>query len=104
MTKRKIETDQTGAAEKNFILSSTDLVEAFQEIADRFMLEIFELEPGEYIITDESDIQDFTSFGTSDTGPIWHQIADAYGLSHEDVGSGRLVKIFQAIADRRRVQ
>jgi hypothetical protein len=104
MTKRKIGSTVSSTAEKKFVLSPTDLIEAFQEIADRFMLEIFELEPGEYIITDESDIRDFTSFGTSDTDPIWRQVGDAYGLSRDDVGSERLVKIFQAIAERRRVQ
>jgi hypothetical protein len=104
MIKRKIGSTGSSTAEKKFVLSPTDLVEAFQEIADRFMLEIFELEPGEYIITDESDIRDFTSFGTSDTGPIWRQVGDAYGLSRADVGSERLVKIFQAVAERRRVQ
>jgi hypothetical protein len=104
MTKRKTGPTGSDASEKKFILSPTDLVEAFQEIADRFMLDIFELEPGEYIITDESDIRDFTSFGTSDTGPIWRQVAEAYGLSRADVGSERLVKIFQTISERRRVQ
>jgi hypothetical protein len=104
MTKRKTGTTGPVATEKKFALSPIDLVEAFQEIADRFMLEIFELEPGEYIITDESDIRDFTSFGISDTGPIWRLVVDAYGLSRDDVGSERLVKIFQTISERRRLQ
>jgi hypothetical protein len=103
MTKHKRGRLAADSAEKQFVLSSTDSVEVFQEIADRFMLEIFELEPGEYIITDESDIRDFTSFGISDTGPVWRQIAAVYGISREEVGSGRLVKIFRTIAERQKV-
>ena len=104
MTKRKTGVAGSGVAGKNFVLSSTDLVEAFQEVAERFMSDIFELEPGDYIITDESDVRDFTPFGIPDTDSIWAQIKNAYGIDHDEVGSDRLVRIFRVIAERRRVQ
>ena len=40
---------------KKITFASTDQVEAFKPIADEFMFRVFELEPGEYVISDESD-------------------------------------------------
>ena len=91
-------------AGKTVTLSSTDLVEIYPEIVDHFMSAIFDLDPGDYLITDESDILDFTPIDESDTGAIWRRVEAVYGVALSDVNSGRLVKIFEAIATRRRVQ
>lgn len=39
-----------------------DQVESFGVLVDEFVSSIFELEPGEYLITDESDLLDFTPY------------------------------------------
>ena len=79
-------------------------VDAFAKISDEFMLEICEFEPGDYLITDESELRDFASFGTFDTSAFWRRIGLRYGLSRSDVGSERLVRIFAAIESARRLQ
>ena len=100
---RKVPASGTSAG-KTVTLSSTDRVEAYSAIADHFMSAIFDLNPGDYLITDESDLLDFTPMYESDTSEIWRQIEIAYGVAPCDVNSGRLVKIFEAIENRRRVQ
>jgi len=67
------------------------------------MEQVFDLEPGEYLISDESDLLDFTDFGSSDTTETWKRITAAYGVSLADVGSERLVNIFAVITQRRNV-
>jgi hypothetical protein len=91
-------------AGKTVTLSSTNQVDTYWEIADHFMSAIFDLDPGDYLITDESDVLDFTSIDESDTSGIWRRIEAVYGVALSDVNSGRLVKIFEAIASRRRLQ
>jgi hypothetical protein len=86
---------------KKITFASTERIEEFAHIASEFMEKIFELQPGEYLISDESDIRDFTELGSSDASEIWKRIKDAYGVEQSDVGSGRLVNIFAEIAQRR---
>jgi hypothetical protein len=89
---------------KQVTFAPTDRVDAYPEIATEFMSEIFELEPGDYLITDEADVLDFTPMDESDTTEIWHRIEAAYGITLAEAESGRLAVIFEAIANRRRVQ
>lgn len=44
------------------------------------MLEIFDFLPGEYLITDESSLRDFTDLGSSDTTGIWNRITKIYAI------------------------
>jgi hypothetical protein len=104
MVKHRKVLESGTSAGKTVTLSSTDRVEAYSAIAEHFMRAIFDLDPGEYLITDESDLLDFTPIFESDTSDIWRQIAVTYGVAPRDVNSGRLVKIFEAIQNRRRVQ
>jgi hypothetical protein len=89
---------------KNITFASTDLIDEFNQIACEFMGNIFDFLPGEYLITDESDISDFTEFGSSDTSEIWKKIMDVYGFDESEIGSGRFAKIFAEIARRRNIQ
>ncbi|MGV3629171.1 MAG: hypothetical protein ACO1PN_15950 [Betaproteobacteria bacterium] len=84
--------------------AATDRVDEFRLIASEFMDEIFELMPGEYLISDESDVHDFTDFGSSDTSGIWERIKDVYGFKESAVDSSRLVDVFAEIARRRNLQ
>ena len=75
-----------------------------RHVANEFMMEIFDILPGEYLIPDESSIRDYTEFGSSDTSEIWGRIRDAYSLEKSDVRSEVLVDIFAEIQARRNVQ
>jgi hypothetical protein len=68
------------------------------------MARVFELEPGDYMISDESEVSDFTASGAWDAAATWERIEEIYGIASEDVASGRLVDILAAIVGRRRVQ
>ena len=86
---------------KKVSFAPTDRIEAFAQLADEFMERIFDLEPGEYLISDESDVRDFTEMGSSDTADVWKRIDEAYGVVSADVRSGRLVDILSQVARRR---
>ena len=89
---------------KKITFAATDQIESFTQLASEFMEIIFDLEPGDYLITDESTLLDFTDFDSSDTSEFWTQITEHYGIGLQDVGSEYLVRIFGAIVRRRNVQ
>ena len=89
---------------KTIAYASTDRIEEVRRVADDFMLEIFDFLPGEYLITDESSLRDFTEFGSSETSPIWSRITKLYAIGRADVPSERLVDIFAEIQARRNLQ
>jgi hypothetical protein len=61
------------------------------------LLDLFEFEPSDYLITDDSTLRDLTFLGTSDTTPIWVRIEQLYGLTRLEAGSEHLLDIFAAI-------
>jgi hypothetical protein len=65
------------------------------------MMEVFDFLPGDYLITDESSLRDFTDFASSDTSPIWCRIAEIYRIEEADAPSEQLVDIFAEIQKRR---
>ena len=89
---------------KKITFASTARVEECAQIASEFMEEIFDLVPGQYAISDESDLRDFTEMGSSDASELWTRIKEVYGVDSSDVASGRLVDIFVAIARHRNPQ
>lgn len=84
--------------------ASTSKVDLLAQVASDFMLEILDLEPGSYVISDESGLRDFTDFGLSSTLPIWKKIKMRYAIDKAEVGSERLVDIFLAIERRQHFQ
>ena len=89
---------------KTVTYAPTDRVEAYRRLADEFMMEVFDFLPGDYLITDESSLRDFTDFASSDTLPIWRRITDIYKIEKTDTPSERLVDIFAEIQVRRNIQ
>ncbi len=87
---------------KTIAYASTDRIEAFKQIASDFMLEIFELMPGDYVISDESSLRDFTAFGSFDTAEIWRLINESYDIARDQVRSEKLIDVFSVIEQRRR--
>lgn len=89
---------------KEIEFASVNRVEAAGEVADDFMFEIFEFDAGEYLITDESSLADFTDYGSSDVEPLWKLVQARYGVGPADARSDKLVDIFDAIIARRNPQ
>lgn len=89
---------------KVITFASTSRVDSLMHISNEFMEAIFDLEPGDYVISDESDLRDFTDFGSSDTAPVWERIKTRYTIEKIDVGSSRLLDILEAIARRKSPQ
>lgn len=89
---------------KKVTFAPTTRIEDFTDLANEFMEVLFELLPGEYLISDESDLLDFTEMGSSDTSELWKRIKAIYGIEALDTDSGRLVNIFIEIARRRNIQ
>jgi len=89
---------------KKVTYASTNRVEEYGKIAADFMLEVFDFLPGDYLITDESSLRDFTDFGSSDTSPIWNRITEIYSIDRADVPSERLADIFAEIQSRGSIQ
>lgn len=91
-------------AGRKITFASTERIEEFRQLASDFMGQVFDFLPGEYLISDESDLLDFTEMGSSDTSEIWIRITEVYGVLLADVESERLVNIFTEITRRRNVQ
>lgn len=89
---------------KKITYAPTDRLEQFGSLVDDFMIEVFDLLPGDYLITEESSLRDFTDFASSDTSAIWRRITDIYAIERTDVASERLVDIFEEIQRRRNIQ
>lgn len=89
---------------KKVTYASTGRIEEFRKLAGDFMMDVFDLLPGDYLITDKSSLRDFTDFGSSDTSPLWRRITETYGIRTTDVPSERIVDIFTEIQARRSAQ
>jgi hypothetical protein len=89
---------------KRVSYAPTNRIEDYAALAREFMTCVFELDPGDYLISDESEVSDFTVSGAWDAAATWQRIEEIYGIGGADVPGGRLVDILAAIAGRRRVQ
>ena len=89
---------------KKITFASTDIIEEFKTIADDFMLDVFELEPGDYVISDESDLRDFVSIVEEDRLDAWKRMQEHYGLKREELQSTLLIDVFEKISNRRKLQ
>ena len=82
---------------KKIEFASTAGVDRFQTISEDFMQRIFNLEPGEYLITDESSLRDFTGLDEVELSDIQKRVLDLYGIDVSDIRSGNLLEIFKRI-------
>ena len=89
---------------KRITIAETGRVDEHQGIAGEFILDIFGLQPGDYAISDESELRDFVAFGNRDTSHEWERIEELYGIGKLEAGTERLVDIFTVIARRRSTQ
>ena len=69
----------------------------FRSLAEEFMQEILCMEPGSYLITDESSLRDFQGVEDLELPDIHRKIRDVYDVDVSDIVSGNLVEIFARI-------
>ena len=82
---------------KKIEFAPTTGVDMFLKISDEFMKKIFDLAPGEYLISDESNLHDFIGVNEWDLTDILKKIRDVYDLDISEIESGNLLKIFKRI-------
>ncbi len=85
---------------KRVEFASTAGVETFEDIAEEFMLNIFGVEPGDYLITDLSSLCDFVGVDDMEVGDILVRIRDVYGLDIADLPNGNLLEIFRRLHEQ----
>jgi hypothetical protein len=73
-------------------------IELFHDIADRFMSRIFHLEPGDYLVTDESSLTNFVGMDDLELADLSRKVKELYGLDVSDVDDGNFLQIFLRIA------
>lgn len=61
------------------------------------MRRILEFEPGEYLITDESSLFDFTGLDEMELPDIHQKIWEVYAVDVADIPSGNLLEIFMRL-------
>ncbi len=79
--------------------ATTDQLDSLRSIANQFMRVIFDFEPRDYLISDESSLSDFRGFKQNGLAELWEQIETHYGIGKESVQSDRLVDIFKVISE-----
>jgi hypothetical protein len=84
---------------KRIEFASTAGINRFREIFEDFMNRIFGLEPGEYLISDESSLCDFTSLDEMELPAIHKKIQEMYNIDVSDITSNNLLEIFIKISD-----
>jgi hypothetical protein len=82
---------------KKIKFASTTGIDMFLEIAEDFMERIFGFEPGDYLITDESSLFDFTGVDEMEMPDIHRKIQEEYDLDVSDISSGNLLEIFMRV-------
>ncbi len=82
---------------KRIELAPTDELDMFRSFADEFMQEIFCMEPGSYLITDESSLRDFLGVDDLELVDIHRKIREVYGVDVSNIVSVNLVEIFARI-------
>ena len=81
---------------KRIVWASTTGVDTFGEISADFMLRVFGFEPGDYLITDESSLLDFSDRETA-LEDLQSKVTAIYGIDIADVPKGNLLEIFKRI-------
>ena len=88
--------DRPDFRNKRIEMAPSTGIEMFWGIAEEFMQRIFALDPGEYLITDESCLLDFTGLGVK-SEDVHRKIEDEYDLDVAEIESGNLLAIFMRI-------
>lgn len=85
---------------KRVELASTTGIQKFDNVAEDFMRNIFALEAGEYLITDQSSLHDFVGVDDMEFVDILARVRDVYRLDVADLPSGNLLEILKRLDER----
>jgi hypothetical protein len=86
---------------KKIEFAPTAGIDRFFEIAEEFMNKIFDFEPGDYLISDESSLHDFTGLDEMELFDIQKKIQDVYDIDVSDIEYGNLLEIFTKINQKK---
>jgi hypothetical protein len=86
---------------KRIEFAPTTGVDTFREVAEDFMRRIFDFEPGDYLISDESSLFDFTGVEEMELKDIQQKIREIYDVDVSDLISSNLLEIFARLHYRR---
>jgi len=84
---------------KRIEFAPTTGINKLLKISEDFMIKIFGLEPGEYLISDESSLYDFTGLDGMELPDIHKKIQEMYNIDVSDIKSRNLLEIFRRISD-----
>lgn len=88
---------------KKIVIASQERLSVVEELAPRFFAEVLEMDYWECLITDESDLRDFTGLGT-DAGPSVERMLDRleahYLVDARVIGSTRIVQLLEFLQSR----
>ncbi|HKZ41674.1 MAG TPA: hypothetical protein VJ044_11965 [Candidatus Hodarchaeales archaeon] len=87
---------------KKIEFAPTTGIDKVRAISEDFMNKIFGLEPGEYLISDESGLHDFTGLDEMELPDIHKKIQEMYNIDVSDIKSRNLLEIFKRISDSKR--
>lgn len=98
MSKNKANIKSRPPKHKKFELAPNKGVNSVEELADEFIWRIFRFKPHEYMITDESLLCDFATFGRhSELPKIKRKIIKFYPLEMSDLESENIYQILHKI-------
>jgi hypothetical protein len=86
---------------KKVEFAPTTGIDKFFGISKEFMKNIFDLDAGEYLISDESSLHDFTGLDEMELSDIHIKVQDVYGIDVSGIESGNLLEIFTRIYHKR---
>jgi hypothetical protein len=86
---------------KRIEFAPTTGIDMFREVAEDFMRRIFDFEPRDYLISDESSLFDFTGVDEMELKDIQQKIQEVYDVDVSDLASGNLLEIFARLHYRR---
>lgn len=86
---------------KKIEFASTTGIDRFFGISNEFMKNIFDFDQGEYLISDESSLYDFTGLDEMKLSDIQKRIRKVYDIDVSDIESGNLIEIFKRIYNKR---
>jgi len=77
-------------------------IKKFRAISEDFMNKVFGLEPGEYLISDESNLYDFSGLDEMQLPDIHKKIQEMFNIDVSEIKSRNLLEIFKRISDSKR--
>jgi len=84
---------------KKIEFAPTTGIDKFRAISEDFMNKIFGLGLGEYLISDESSLYDFTGLDEMHLPDIHKKIQEIYNIDVSGIKSRNLLEIFKRIRD-----